>query len=543
MNHGEGGDEFMQEYVIQIDFIDCLGLGYEIFKITEKNNIDKIAMEVIPGLGMVIKFRSPGDGFIQKLVEDLKSLVGIIGVRFCDQMPYEEREHKLGTILNSVSEGIIAVDRKGNITHINDVACKIFYCYSQDVVGLCVNELLSANSSIIDTLRTGKTYKLQEKRIKRDGKDIHFLMSCVPVKNDQLQIIGAVYTIQDFHQVEKIISQVDKMRRLTTFDEIIFQSSKMTELIASARTVSKSSSTILLRGETGTGKELFATAIHAESPRYRAPFIGINCTALSENLLESELFGYEEGSFTGASKRGRKGLFEQANGGTLFLDEIGEISHPLQVRLLRVLQEGVVRRVGGNHEIPIDVRIIAATHCNLEEMLRKGEFREDLYYRLNVIPLTIYPLRERKEDIPLLAQGLIRKICKKLDKEEVRLSRDSVEFLMKQEWPGNVRQLENTLERLINLVDTTEIDVHHLILWGNMESCRKDVASILPGESTIQVPIPDDGQWPQLKDIVATVEKEVIVRVLEKYPSSRLAGQALGVSNTTILNKIKSYEI
>ena len=533
----------MREYVIQIDFIDCLGLGYEIFKIAEENGIDKIAMEVIPGLGMVIKFRCPVDGLVQKLIDDLKSVVGITEVRFCDQMPYEEREDKLRTILNSVSEGIIAVNRKGNITHINDIACKIFYCHPQDAVGICVNELLAANSSIIDTLRTGKTYKLQEKKIKKDGKNIHFLMSCIPVKNDQLQIIGAVCTIQDFHQVEKIISQVDKMRRLTTFEDIIYQSPKMTELIASARTVSKSSSTILIRGETGTGKELFATAIHTDSPRYRAPFIAINCTALSENLLESELFGYEEGSFTGASKGGRKGLFEQANGGTLFLDEIGEISHQLQVRLLRVLQEGVIRRVGGNKEIQIDVRIIAATHRNLEGMLRKGEFREDLYYRLNVIPLTIYPLRERKEDIPLLAQHLIRKICKKLGKEDVRLSRDSADFLMKQEWPGNVRQLENTLERLINLVDTTEIGVHHLVLWGDMATPKKDAISVLPGEKTIQVAIPDGGQWPQLKEIVANVEKEVIMRVLEKYPSSRLAGQALGVSNTTILNKIKSYGI
>jgi PAS domain S-box-containing protein/TyrR family helix-turn-helix protein len=533
----------VQEYVIQIDFIDCLGLGYEIFKLTEKNNIDKIAMEVIPGLGMVIKFRCPADHLVQKLVEDLKSVAGITAVRFCDQMPYEEREHKLQTILNSVSEGIIAVDKQGIITHMNDVACNLFYCNSQEMIGLCVNELLAADSSSMDTLHTGKTYKLQEKRIKRQGKEIHFLMSCIPVKSDQCQIIGAVYTIQDFHQVEKIISQVEQRRRLTTFDDIVYQSQQMTSLIASARTVAKSSSTILLRGESGTGKELFATAIHTASPRVRAPFIGINCTALSESLLESELFGYEEGSFTGASKGGKKGLFEQANGGTLFLDEIGEISPQLQVQLLRVLQEGVIRRVGGRQEIEIDVRIIAATHRNLEEMLRKGVFREDLYYRLNVIPLIICPLRERSEDIPLLAQHLIRKICKKLGKEEVRLSRDSAEFLMEQAWPGNVRQLENTLERLINLVDTAEIRAHHLALWADMTTSKQEPAAILSGENTIQVTIPQDGQWPPLKALVAHVEKEVLMRVLEKHPSSRLAGQVLGVSNTTILNKIKTYGI
>lgn len=531
---------FMQEYVIKIDFIDCPGLGFEIFKMTEKNQIDKIAMEVLPGGGMMIKFRCPVAPLVEKLAEDLQQVNGVIAVTFCDQMPYEEREHELRTILNSVSEGIIAIDKQGKITHINDIACKIFHCTAENVMGRGAEELLE-NPPILTTLRTGQTYKLQEGRIRRAGKNIHFLTSSVPVKNDQGQIIGAVSTIKDFHQVEKIISQVDKMRRLTTFEDIVYQSKQMGSLIASARMVAKSSSTILLRGESGTGKELFATAIHTEGPRYRRSFIAINCTALSETLLESELFGYEEGSFTGAAKGGRKGLFEQADGGTLFLDEIGEISPRLQVGLLRVLQEGVIRRVGGNQEIKIDVRIIAATHRNLEEMLSTGAFREDLYYRLNVIPLTIAPLRERKEDIPLLAQRLIRKICDKLEKAEVRLSRESVLFLMEQEWPGNVRQLENTLERLINLIDTPEITLHHLTLWADMGSSKKEVPSLLKGENLLQVPLASGGQWLRLKDIVAEVEKEVIQRVWGNYPSSRLAGQILGVSNTTILNKRKSY--
>ncbi|WP_346355854.1 sigma-54 interaction domain-containing protein [Azotosporobacter soli] len=533
----------MQEYVIRIDFIDCLGLGYEIFKITEKNGIDKIAMEVIPGLGMVIKFRCPLESLVKKFVEELRAVAGITAVRFLEQMPYEDREYKLRTILNSVSEGIIAVDEKGDVTHINDVACNIFHCDASKVVGFAAEALLDDSASQIDTLHTGKSYKLQEHRIKNGERKIHVLISCIPVKSDHGQIIGAVYTVQDFHKVKKVIAQVDEKKRLTTFEDIICQSQQMTELIASARTVSKSSSTVLLRGESGTGKELFARAIHADSHRCKAPFIAINCTALSENLLESELFGYEEGSFTGAVKGGKKGLFEQAHGGTLFLDEIGEISHKLQVRLLRVLQEGVIRRVGGEDEISVDVRIVAATHRNLEKMMRAGEFREDLYYRLNVIPLTIFPLRERRADIPLLAQHLIRKICKKLAKPEVHLSHGSVEFLMKQEWPGNVRQLENMLERLINLVDTPEISVQHLRLWGDVANGTRAADAPVSDNKRIQVEIPNDGKWPQLKEIVADVEKKVIQQVLEKYPSSRMAGQALGVSNTTILNKMKIYEL
>ncbi|SDE32678.1 sigma-54 interaction domain-containing protein [Sporomusa acidovorans] len=289
----------------------------------------------------------------------------------------------------------------------------------------------------------------------------------------------------------------------------------MNRLIASARTVARNSSTILLRGESGTGKELFANAIHAEGARRKHPFIPINCAALTESLLESELFGYEDGAFTGAAKGGKKGLFEQTNGGTLFLDEIGDISPRLQVRLLRVLQEGTVRRVGGHNDISVDVRVIAATHRNLEDMIRCGEFREDLYYRLNVIPLTILPLRERKEDIPLLAQHLIRKICAKIDKSEVHLAKESVEILVAQKWPGNVRQLENTLERVINLIDTTEIRPEHLSAWTDISEAGtlRSVGMISKNQQTLQMEIPITGDWPPLKAIVASVEKEVISRV------------------------------
>jgi len=534
---------FMQEYVIQIDFIDYPGLGYEIFKCTEQNHIDKIAMEVLPKHGMVIKFRCDEDSQVEKLMDDLKSVVGVNSLKFCAQMPYEEREDELRTILNSVSEGILAIDKEGKITHVNEVACKIFYCSSKELIGLGAEELLSPKSPILDTLESGKTFKLREQKVKRDEKIIHYLMSSVAVRNDQGKIIGAVSTIKDFNQVENIISKVGNMHRLTTFDDIVYQSQKMNQLISSARTVAKSCSTILLRGESGTGKELFATAIHSDGPRYKAPFIAINCTALADTLLESELFGYDEGAFTGAVRGGKRGLFEQANGGTLFLDEIGDISHRLQVKLLRVLQEGVIRRVGGNKEISIDVRIIAATHRNLEELLEKGEFRRDLYYRLNVIPLTIAPLRERKEDIPLLVQRLIRKICEKLDKPEVRLSKESLDLFMAQDWPGNVRQLENTLERLLNLTNATEITSEHVLTWTDLRDVTSQLAYKIEGKNILQFELPSDGQCRPLKDIVAEVEKEVIRKVLKQYPSSRLAGQALGVSNTTILNKMKIHKI
>jgi len=314
----------------------------------------------------------------------------------------------------------------------------------------------------------------------------------------------------------------------------------MRHVIKTAKMVAKGNSTILLRGESGTGKELFARAIHRESLRAQAPFIPINCAALPDSLLESELFGYEEGSFTGAARGGKKGLFEQADHGTIFLDEIGEIPNQVQVRLLRVLQEGMIRRVGGSKELSVDVRIVAATHRNLEEMIPKGEFREDLYYRLNVIPLRIPPLRERSEDIPLIAQHLIRKISEKLGKSEIHLTKESLDLLMGQTWPGNVRQLENILERIINVMDCAELKPQHLYEWTDLVSTPHPAER---EEGIFQIQIPVDKEWPPLKKIVSEVEKQVLIRVLETHASSRKAGKILGVSNTTILNKMKSYGI
>ncbi|MDQ7095038.1 sigma 54-interacting transcriptional regulator [Desulfosporosinus sp. PR] len=421
------------ERVIQIDFVDRLGLGMEIFERCEKNNVDKIGMEVIPNQGMFIKFRCLADEQVQQLIRDLEEIQGIIAVHLRERMPYEEREHRL----------------------------------------------------------------------------------------------------------REIISNVDRQRK-GAFEDIAYQSTKMRHAVETAKMVAKGTSTVLLRGESGTGKELFARAIHMESLRAQAPFIPINCVALPDSLLESELFGYEEGSFTGAVRGGRKGLFEQADHGTLFLDEIGEISTRVQVHLLRVLQENKIRRVGGAREVPVDVRIIAATHRNLEEMIKRGEFREDLYYRLNVIPIRIPPLRERSEDIPLIAQFLIRKLSQKLGKPDIHLTKESMDLLMEQAWPGNVRQLENTLERLINVMDSTEIKPQLFYEWTDLVPTQQTASY---EEGNFQIRIPMEKGWPSLKTIVSEVEKQVLLRVLETHKSSRKAGRVLGVSNTTILNKLKHYRI
>lgn len=526
------------ESIVRIDFIDRPGLGYDIFQRFEDHNADKIVMEVTHGHHMMIKFRYAHQEGLDPLIRDLLTVQGVVSVELANYMPYEKREQELKTILNLVSEGIIAVNTNHEVTHINEVAARIFHTTPEEALNKDAALLLEANAPIFETLQTGIPYNLKERKIRRNQKLIHFLTSGVPIFNKKEQIIGGVMTIKDFRQVEELLSKVERQPQSISFDTIIYESRRMRELIETAKTVARGTSTILLRGESGTGKELFAKAIHAESPRSQQAFIPINCAALPDTLLESELFGYEEGSFTGAAKGGKKGLFEQAHGGTLFLDEIGEIAPQVQVRLLRVLQEGTVRRIGGAKEIPVDVRIIAATHRNLEELIDKDQFREDLYYRLNVIPLHIPSLRERPEDIPLIAQALTRKIARKLGKSEVYLTKESADLLIAQKWPGNVRQLENLLERIINLNSDSEIKPSAFYEWADLDPA---VPAPKPPSAAHQLIIPVAEPWPPLKEIVAQVERQVLIKVLAKHPSSRKAGQILGVSNTTILNKMNSY--
>lgn len=587
----------LRQYVIQIDFIDRFGLGYEIFEVLKRNHINILGTEATADKGMMIKFESATIEEVQDLMASFKRLEGVTGVVFRHHMQCEEREHELRTILNSISEGIIAVDKDGKVSHINAVAMQTMGCTREEVLGQKIDEFFQMQMPLIDILQTGQPYHLKEIRFRRGQRLIHYLTSGVPILDERGEIIGGVATINDYQQVEALISKVGGRKRLTTFEDIIYQSPKMKQVVETAKTVAKGNSTILLRGESGTGKELFARAIHMESHRSNAPFIAINCAALPSTLLESELFGYEEGAFTGAAKGGKKGLFEQASGGTLFLDEIGEISSQVQVSLLRVLQEGTIRRVGGVREIPVDVRIIAATHRNLEEMIHKGDFREDLYYRLNVIPLRIPPLRERVEDIPLIVQHLVHKISTKLNRPEICLTRDSLQLLMNKPWPGNVRQLENVLERMMNMMDLKAMDSIEFNewalqtlnqgmgkehppeanesytdngIWGHIPKrtdqskqaaqieqrvndnanrqnaeiqVRRDRPAGIENNNSIHVRIPILGKWPPLKVMMGEVEKRILLAVLEKYPTSRKAGKVLGVSSTTILNKMNAYGI
>jgi len=320
--------------------------------------------------------------------------------------------------------------------------------------------------------------------------------------------------------IEENISLHQKLEERYQFEDIIAKSSKMRQVIEVIKVVAKSNATVLVAGESGTGKELIARAIHSQSYRKDKPFVAVSCAALPESLLESELFGHEKGAFTGAHAQ-RKGKFEVANRGTLFMDEIGEMSANIQVHLLRVLEEKEFARVGGNELIKVDVRVISATNKDMKQAIANSQFREDLYYRLNVVPVELPPLRERKEDIPLLAQHFLKKFTVENQKEIIGFSPEATDFLLKYEWPGNVRELENAIERAVILTKNSYIEATDLT-----QEILLKAHSVPPGRS--------------LKE----VERERVLNVLNETGGNRSeTARILGISRATLYNKIREYEL
>lgn len=311
----------------------------------------------------------------------------------------------------------------------------------------------------------------------------------------------------------------ERIQEMALFHEIVGQSAAIQRVLEQIRLVAMSDTTVLIRGESGTGKELVARAIHANSPRRYMPIVIVNCGALAEGVIESELFGHEKGAFTGAHYR-RKGKFELADGGTLFLDEIGDISPKTQVDLLRVLEEKKIFRVGGNTPIPVDFRLIAATNKDLEALVAEGRFREDLYYRINVFSITIPPLRERREDIPLLAEHFLKKFAQSMNKPILGISPEALALLEHYDWPGNVRELQNAIERAV------------LVCRGR---------EIRPEDLPLQV---NEARGQTMGKTLAEVERQHIQRILQETRwNISQAARLLGIDRVTLYNKIRKYHL
>lgn len=517
----------MANLCLKIPNQDRVGLVLDISRVLAGENLNIISMEVAPNVMYLEIEALPSTRYIglkQRLLE-IPQINDVIEISW---MPHQEREQQLKAILDSIGEGLVAINPQEIITHFNPAAKRILGYQSEAVLGVKIRDLFGTDIPLLNALHKGQSYNNRELSLTTPaGSKILYMASGRPVKNVDGNVIGAVSVLKAMHEVQELVNSVTKPYN-STFDDILFASEAMKRVVNLAKLISNNESTVLIRGESGTGKELFARAIHVAGPRREKPFVPINCAALPDALLESELFGYEEGAFTGAKKGGKQGLFEYATGGTLFFDEIGELSIHLQAKLLRVLQEGKVRRIGSNKELPVDIRIIAATHRNLEDMLRNNQFRDDLYYRLNVIPLYIPPLRERKEDLPLLAQSLLLKLNHRLKKQTSHLTEDAMHKLTQHNWLGNVRELENVMERAISLVHDGEITQTHIILDSETR-----------WQHTSAPPLADR----KLKEALAELENRILRETIEKHGTSRRVGKVLGLSHTAVLHRMHKYNL
>lgn len=499
-----------------------------------------VALKVAQGDSVFVS--SEGDNGRQAVIEMVRFLESdfimneaseIHGV---DKLLHENAlmQERLQMILESVQDGICVVDRSGEVTYVNPSYLRIVHKTPEMVVGQNVFET-AADGNRCAVLRSGIA-RIGSIRHKKDGTTI--VANVNPIFVDG-EIAGVVSVIKDITEIQTLMERLSQVsakaeyleqellrtkKTAQAFANYIGKSGKVVDVLALASKAADSSANVLIRGESGTGKEVVSEGIHYASGRRRGPFIRVNCGAIPGALLESELFGHEKGAFTGAVRR-KLGKFELANHGTIFLDEIGELDKNLQVKLLRVLQQKEFDRVGGEETIHVDVRIIAATNRDLEAMVREGTFRDDLYYRLNVIPIILPPLRDRPDDIPLLVEHFIEKISKENKKDVRGITPDAMQMFMHYRWPGNVRELENVIERVITLMDTDLITAAVLPSYIKGDIAGREVQSL--ADDTV---LP----WEEY-------EKQIIANALRQGTSFNGAAKLLRISHKTVAAKARKY--
>lgn len=354
------------------------------------------------------------------------------------------------TIMDSIDSGILTTDLAGKIIKANRNVADLFGYAPEELIGHKIWDMVEDWDKIKTKILLGQDFTDENVFVHSRKNKLQLNVSVYPVLDRQHNLIHMVLVFRDVKQVRRLANKIMGHKAIYTFDKIIGEDPEFRRIIQYAKKIADSRSNVLITGESGTGKELFAQAIHNYSDRHEEPFVALNCGAIPRNLIESELFGYEGGAFTGSKTHGQMGKFQIAEGGTIFLDEIGEMPLDMQIGLLRVLEEGVIRRVGSNQEIVVNVRVIAATNKNLKEEIQKGNFRKDLYYRLNVLPVNLMPLRHRKTDIPLLSSFFMDRISRKLNKKPVEIGSQELKDMLAYDWPGNVRELENFIELMVN---------------------------------------------------------------------------------------------
>ena len=443
-------------------------------------------------------------------------------------MKKREQDHFFSVILDSVADGVFTINEKGEITFFNRAAEEITGFTKEEALGHNCFDIFRANicqtnCALKETIKTGREIiNLPINIINKDGKELPISVSTAVLRDERGRITGGVETFRDLSAIEELKKE---LRQQYTFQDIVSKNHAIQEIFQILPDIAESDSTVLIQGPSGSGKELFAKAIHNLSLRKDNPFIKVNCGALPDNLLESELFGYVKGAFTDA-KKDKPGRFSLADGGTIFLDEIGDMSAALQVKLLRVLQDREYEPLGGTSTVKVDVRVVAATNKDLVRLVQSRQFRDDLYYRLNVMKIDLPPLVRRREDISLLVERFVEKFNLKTGKNLSGVSHEVMSFFMRYDFPGNVRELENIIEHAFVMCKGDVIELRHL----PSELIERSQETFLE-EKEVDRPL-------------QKAEAESIRKVLERNRGNRLrTARELGIDRTTLWRKIKRYGI
>ncbi|WP_461205369.1 sigma-54-dependent Fis family transcriptional regulator [Clostridium sp. DL1XJH146] len=443
-------------------------------------------------------------------------------------------------VFDSISTGIITSDLNGNILNYNKTGLGMFGYTKDDFQKLKIWDLVENYDDILIKMKNNEDFIDEDVFIHSKKNKLQYNLSVYPIYITSEIMKELTFVFLDIKRNRKLAGRVLSNQAIYTFDKVIGENKDFKKNIEYSKKIADSRSTILIMGESGTGKEVFAQSIHNASSRKDEPFIAVNCGAIPRNLIESELFGYEAGSFTGAKKGGNPGKFELADGGTIFLDEIGEMPIDMQTKLLRVIEESVITKIGGVKQIPIEVRIIAATNKDLNEEVEKGNFRKDLFYRLNVLPLYLAPLRDRKDDIPLLINYFMKRTSKKLNKKPVEITEGYLNCMINYEWPGNIRELENIVELIIN----TEALPEKFKEYTENNNFNEYTIENRIEATKVKNDYKDTGYDNNFCLNLKEVEKKHIKRVLDKYNGSvALSAKALDIGRNTLYRKIKEYDL
>ncbi|GAA5218922.1 transcriptional regulator TyrR [Corallincola platygyrae] len=504
---------------------DRLGIAQEVLVILVKHGINLKSIETDQKRNIFLNF--PGLAFedLQKLMPALRLINGVEDVRTVPYTPSERGHYELETLLRTLPDPVFSIDLKCRIVVANEAAAIALRLKTEKIVHGGLNQWVHGFS--FQRWMEGDEVIAQAAKITMAGKT--YLADILPIRVPDLEgqsiLAGAVVVLKS---VDRLGEQVTAFQRQSDdgFSRIFADSAHMKRVLSQARKMAQLDAPLLIHGETGTGKELLARACHEFSFRGDRPFIALNCASLPDNVAEHELFGFSANAFEGAGE-GKRGVFEQANGGTVFLDEIGDMSEGLQVKFLRFLQDGSFRRVGAEEEVKVSVRVICATQKDLPAMVQQGEFREDLYYRLNVLNLRVPALRERKADIVPLAELFVARYSRQLGRPTPNLTKQCQDFVQQYPWPGNVRQLENSVYQAVSLLEGHEIDAEDLQL-----------PSYSSGFGYY-----DDNFEGSLEEATKRFESNLLRRLYPAYPSTRQLARKLGVSHTAIANKLREYGI